>query len=221
MFFPVRLSNIRFQISNHRAALNLLRDQAFSLSVPPMPAADPILVAAARLSRPEAWDELLKLHQLPLYAYAAEFLGDRSAALDVVQETFANAVRHIASLRDDAKFGSWLFGIAHQKCLQQFRRTRRNEEVFSPAVETEEAGDWTSSDEPDPRALLLQREQADEFFALLERLPAAQRSVLLLHVVEDFSHEEIAAITNVPVGTVKSRLFHAKQTMRKLLEEIT
>ena len=61
-----------------------------------MPAADPSLVAAARLSRPEAWDELLKRHQLPLYAYAAEFLGDRTAALDVVQETFANAVRHIA-----------------------------------------------------------------------------------------------------------------------------
>lgn len=185
-----------------------------------MPSIDLGLVAAARNSRPEAWDALLKQHQLPLFAYAAEFLGDRTAALDVVQETFANAVKHIASLRDDAKFGSWLFGIAHQKCLQHFRRLRRTEEIFAPAVETETAGEWTAADEPDPRALLLQREQADEFFALVERLPAAQRSVLLLHVVEDFSHEEIAAITHVPVGTVKSRLFHAKQTMRKLLEEI-
>jgi RNA polymerase sigma-70 factor (ECF subfamily) len=185
-----------------------------------MPAADPSLVAAARLSRPEAWDALLRRHQLPLYAYAAEFLGDRTAALDVVQETFANAVRHIASLRDDAKFGSSLFGIAHQKCLQHFRRLRRAEELFAPTIEGDAAADWTAADEPDPRTLLLQREQADEFFALVARLPAAQRSVLLLHVVEDFSHEEIAAITGVPVGTVKSRLFHAKQTMRKLLEEI-
>jgi RNA polymerase sigma-70 factor (ECF subfamily) len=188
---------------------------------PAMPSADPRLVAAARRSSPEAWDNLLKQHQLPLFAYAVEFLGDRTAALDVVQETFANAVRHIASLRDAAKFGSWLFGIAHQKCLQHFRRIRRNEEVFSPAVETEEAGAWTAGDEPDPRTMLLQREQADEFFALVERLPAAQRAVLLLHVVEDFSHEEIATITNVPAGTIKSRLFHAKKAMRKLLEEIT
>ena len=105
-----------------------------------MSSADPSLVAAARNSRPDAWDALLKQHQLPLFAYAAEFLGDRTAALDVVQETFANAVKHIASLRDDAKFGSWLFGIAHQKCLQHFRRLRRAEEVFAPAIETEAAG---------------------------------------------------------------------------------
>lgn len=70
----------------------------------------------------------------------------------------------------------------------------------------------------DPRSLLLQREQADEFFRLVERLPLAQRSTLLLHILEDFSLEEIAGITGVPIGTVKSRLHHGKRALRALVE---
>jgi RNA polymerase sigma-70 factor (ECF subfamily) len=161
---------------------------------------------------------LLKRHQLPLYTYAAELLRDDSAALDIVQETFAAAVRHIGSLRDDGRFASWLFGIAHQKCVQHWRRTQRAEAVFAPVDEDESAGDWPDAGTPDPRATLLRREQAEEFFALVERLPAHQRSALLLHVLEDFSLEEIATITGVPVGTVKSRLHHAKRALRQLVE---
>jgi len=175
------------------------------------------LLNAARQHAPDAWDTLLKRHQLPLYTYAAELLRDDTAALDVVQETFAAAVRHLAGLRDDRKFGSWLFGIAHQKCVQHWRRARRDETIFVTDAD-QSAGDLPGPDETDPRALLLQREQADEFLALVERLPAAQRSALLLHVLEDFSLEEIAGITGVPLGTVKSRLHHAKRALRQLVE---
>jgi RNA polymerase sigma-70 factor, ECF subfamily len=176
------------------------------------------LVNAARQHAPEAWDNLLKRHQLPLYTYAAELLRDNAAALDIVQESFAAAVRHIATLRDDARFSSWLFGIAHQKCVQQWRRKRRAEDVFAPSPDDDPAADWPDAAGGDPRTLLLRTEQADEFFALVEKLPPVQRSALLLHVLEDFSLEEIAAISAVPVGTVKSRLHHAKRALRQLVE---
>ncbi len=78
--------------------------------------------------------------------------------------------------------------------------------------------DWPDPDAVDPRTTLLRRERAEEFFALLEKLPPAQRATLLLHVLEDFSLEEIAGITEVPVGTVKSRLHHAKRALRQLVE---
>jgi RNA polymerase sigma-70 factor (ECF subfamily) len=65
---------------------------------------------------------------------------------------------------------------------------------------------------------LLQREQADELLALVERLAGPQRSTLLLHVLEDFSIEEIATITSAPVGTIKSRLHYAKRALRQLLK---
>jgi len=176
------------------------------------------LLNAARQHAPEAWDTLLKRHQLPLYTYVAELLRDDTAALDVVQETFAAAVRNIASLRDDAKFASWLFGIAHQKCARHWRRARRTDALFAATPADDAPVDWLDNDTPDPRTLLLRREHAEDFFALVEQLPAAQRSALLLHVLEDFSLEEIASITAVPLGTVKSRLHHAKRALRQLVE---
>ena len=181
--------------------------------------AEPLLnlVQAARRHDAQAWDTLLKQHQLPLYAYVAELTRDRHAALDPVQETFANAVRHIATLRDDSKFASWLFGIAHQRCVQQFRRKRRHEDLFADT--DGRADDFTDAALDDPRDTLIRSENTEAFFALLEKLPAAQRSALLLHVLEDFSLEEIANITAVLLGTVKSRLHHAKRALRQLVED--
>ncbi len=183
-----------------------------------MAPSDAQLLSAARQHAPDVWDTLLKRHQLPLYTYIAELTRDDSAALDLVQETFTAAVRHIGTLRDDARFASWLFGIAHQKCVQHWRRTRRDAAVFESTTDDEAPSDWPDDSANDPRTLLLQREQATEFFALVEQLPIAQRSALLLHVLEDFPLEEIATITRVPLGTVKSRLHHAKRALRQRLE---
>ncbi len=172
-------------------------------------------VRQARAGDAQAWDLLFQRYQLPLYTYVFELVHDEQASLDTVQETFIAAVRHIDSLREDGKFGSWLFGIAHQKCLQRWRRQARDaalaEDFGVEAVET--------ADGPDE--LLIREEEEAEVMMLLNRLPLPQRSVLLLHVVEDFSLEEIAGITGVPPGTVKSRLHYAKRALRKLIEERT
>ncbi len=170
-------------------------------------------VPQARAGEPVAWDTLFKRYQLPLYVYVFELVHDEQTSLDVVQETFIAAARHIASLRDDGRFGSWLFGIAHQKCVQRWRRKDREasalEEIVGSPVELEE----------DPSELLIRREQEAEFMQRLNQLPPPQRSVLLLHFVEDFSLEEIADITGAQMGTVKSRLHYAKRALRKLIEE--
>ena len=76
-------------------------------------------VQQAKAGEPEAWDVLFRRYQLPLYVYVFELVRDEQTSLDIVQETFIAAVRHIGSLREEAKFGGWLFGIAHQKCLQR------------------------------------------------------------------------------------------------------
>lgn len=178
------------------------------------PAAE--LLQAARRNEPDAWNTLLRQHQLPLYTYAAELLRDEAGAFDIVQETFASAFRYIDSLRDDRRFASWLFGIAHQKCVQRWRQRQRDEAVFD--LTSEPNGDWLDTQMPDPRTVLLQQEQADAFFAVLDELPGPQRATLLLHVIEDFSLQDIAQITGVAVGTVKSRLFHAKRTLRAIME---
>ncbi len=170
-------------------------------------------VPQAKAGEPEAWDALFRRYQLPLYVYVFELVHDEQTSLDLVQETFIAAVRHIGSLRDNDKFGSWLFGIAHQKCIQRWRKQIREEVLLDDMPE--------SADELEngPDDLLIRREQEAEFMELLNQLPLPQRSVLLLHFVEDFSLEDIAGITGTPIGTVKSRLHYAKKSLRKLLEE--
>ncbi len=177
-----------------------------------------LLVQRARAGEPDAWDQLFRRYQLPLYAYAFELVRQEQTSLDMVQETFINAVRHIGSLQDDQKFGSWLFGIAHQKCAQHWRRQKREQRVVDFL---EEPPDDFGGEDEDPGALLVRKEREEELMDLLNRLPAPHRAVLLLHFLEDFQLEEIAAITGTPVGTVKSRLHYAKKMLRHLMEEET
>lgn len=169
-------------------------------------------VAAAREGNAAAWDALFRRYQLPLYVYVFELLRNEQTALDAVQETFINATRYLHSLREDAKFGSWLFSIAHQKCQQHWRKPQRNEPLDDNYAEL-------AGDEPLPGELLIRAEQEEEFMSTLNQLPEIHRSVLLLHVLEDFSLEEITHITGVSLGTVKSRLHYAKKAARALLEE--
>jgi RNA polymerase sigma-70 factor (ECF subfamily) len=177
--------------------------------MPEVSAPEQLPVAQARAGEPAAWDALFRRYQLPLYVFVFELVRDEQAGLDLVQETFIAAARHIGSLREDGRFGSWLFGIAHQKCIQRWRK--RSEILLDEIPETPDEFDNSPDD------LLIRREQETAFMNLLEQLPPTQRAVLLLHFVEEFSIEEIGRITDTPPGTVKSRLHYGKCALRKLI----
>ncbi len=170
-------------------------------------------VAEARTGDAGAWNALFKRYQLPLYTYVFELLHEEQSSLDVVQEAFINAARHIGSLRENGKFGSWLFGIAHQKCVQRWRKAQPEE------LPIDESDDDYQDAGAGPEEILVRKEQEEGFMKILEQLAPAHRSVLLLHFIEDFSLEEIAAVTGTQVGTVKSRLHYAKKSLKKLLEQ--
>jgi len=169
-------------------------------------------VAQARAGEPSAWDALFRRYQLPLYTYVQKLTGNEQTSLDIVQETFIKAVRHIRTLRDDTRFGSWIFRIAHQQCQQHWRGSRPVESIR----------DNHSDDFVDPGNSplddLLSAEQEELFITAIDALPAEHRSVVLLHCLEGFQLSEIAEITGVAVGTVKSRLFNARKKLRTQLE---
>jgi RNA polymerase sigma-70 factor (ECF subfamily) len=181
------------------------------MTMPEVAHTEQLPVIQARAGEPAAWDTLFRRYRLPLYVYVFELIRDEQASLDLVQETFIAAARHLGGLRDDAKFGSWLFGIAHQKCVQRWRK--RTEVLMDEIPESPDEF------EASPDDLLIQQEQEAEFMKLLNQLPLPHRSVLLLHFVEDFSLEEIAQIISAPVGTVKSRLHYARKAFKKLFKE--
>lgn len=168
-------------------------------------------MAAARGGDPAAWDVLFRRYQLPLFTYVMDLVRHEATSLDLVQETLVRAVRHLGSLRDDARFGSWLFGIAHQQVIQHWRRQGR-----TPWGDDPLPLDEPSPAEP-PDLELARAEDSRILLAAVDALPKVQRAVILLHFLEEFSLEEIAAITEVPVGTVKSRLHYARAGLRQQL----
>lgn len=175
-------------------------------------------VAAAKAGEREAWDRLIRRFQLPLFSYVCEVTGRESTALDLVQESFLHAMKHINQLRENDRFGSWLFRIAHQKCRQFGRRCTREtnrHQKYGEMLETI-AG---RSRALDPSQELAGKEWRDALFDQLARLSEEHRSVLLLHWIEEFSLDEISVITGVPVGTVKSRIHYAKQIMKEFLTQ--
>jgi RNA polymerase sigma-70 factor (ECF subfamily) len=171
------------------------------------------LVRGAREGVAESWDALLQRYQLPLYSYVHQLVHQEQTSLDIVQETFISAVRYLHNLQDDRKFGSWIFSIAHQKCIQLWRSQKND------ALPLESEFAEVSSDNDDPSEWLLRKEQEEQFLRALEGLPETQRAVILLHFIEEFSLEEIARITNVQIGTVKSRIHYAKKALRQILDQ--
>lgn len=169
-------------------------------------------VAAARDGRPEAWEALFQRFGLPLYAYIYRCILDEQASLDIVQETLINAVKHLRQLKDDQKFGSWLFGIAHQRIIQHWRKRTSDEAKLRQFHENLE------SSEENPLQSLIRHEDETWFLECLDALGPAHRTVLLLHFIEGFKLDEIAEITRTRSGTVKSRLFYAKKALAKLLK---
>src|SRR5690349_16822221 len=109
-------------LGNFPIELNLCSRRAFHLmKMPEVADIKQLQVPQARAGEPAAWDTLFRRYQLPLYVYVFELTRHEQASLDVVQETFIAAVKHLGGLREDGKFGSWLFGIAHQKVVQRWR----------------------------------------------------------------------------------------------------
>ena|SRR5258707_1107679 len=134
-------------------------------------------IAGARAGEPDAWNTLFARYQLPLYVYVFELIHDEQSSLDVVQEAFINAARHISRLQDDARFGSWLFSIAHQKVIQHWRKRP------SPEPLDEEGVAELPTEQSDPREWLIRQEREEEFMSLMNRLSEEHRCVLLLHIV--------------------------------------
>lgn len=172
-------------------------------------------IEAARGGDPAAWEVLFRRFRLPLYVYIQEMIRNEQLSLDLVQETFLSATRYLDQLRVDARFGSWLFGIAHQKCLQIFRK--RNGDPNQVPFDAEMDGDDTSAD-ANPLELLSRSEEASAMLEALDGLTDRFKEPVLLHWIEGFSLEEIADILAVPVGTVKSRIHKAKQLLRTKLK---
>jgi RNA polymerase sigma-70 factor (ECF subfamily) len=180
------------------------------------------IVTAARNGDPAAIEELIARFRKPLFHYACSYLGNEADADDVTQEVLIKAVRALPSFKGESAIGTWFFRIMVNTCIDYRRKT--NTRKSTSLIRTDEDGAETILDLKDPRPLPEQEMETMELRATiqmaLDRLSPEHRAIVVLHDLQGFKYQEIAQLTGANLGTVKSRLFYARQELRNLLGPI-
>jgi RNA polymerase sigma-70 factor (ECF subfamily) len=171
---------------------------------------DELLVMRCQRRELAAWDELVRHWNNRLLYYLRRLIDHEQDALNALQEVWLSAFRGIGTLRQGDRFAPWLYAIARRSAMNHFRSAYRSrEEAAGERVAVE------ADDESDER---LDFENAELVHFGLGQLGLSEREVLTLFFMEDLTTSEIAGLLQIPVGTVKSRLFKARRDLRRVLE---
>jgi RNA polymerase sigma-70 factor (ECF subfamily) len=162
---------------------------------------------------PDAARRLVEQHQGMVYGLACRVLGPGEDARDATQETFLRALQHLHRFRGECAFSTWLYRIALNECVARGRRRRLQDRREVPL-----AGDDPPGPDQGSALAALERDERDEqVHRAIAALPEAYRSVVVLRYLENLSYEETAQVLQLPLGTVKVRLFRARALLARLL----
>ena len=169
---------------------------------------DQALIAAALAGRSDAFGELVTRYERAVYNLALRTLRDRTEAEDAAQEAFFKAYRALATFRPGAKFSTWIFTICYRGCCDRLAKRKRLSGDELPDRADPSAG---------PEALAERSDEAQRLRGAIDALPEKYRTVITLYHLQGKQYEEIATVLNLPLGTVKTHLFRAKEQLRKAL----
>jgi len=164
-------------------------------------------------------------HMDAVYRFALRLSGTRDRAEDLVQETFLRAFRSWGQYTPGTQCKSWLFTICRNVFLRQEERGQRFDEILSENLDRSSGPFdvvnpvWVKAVDADPEGDFFRSIVDEEVFSRIQELPEDFRTVVVLSDLEGFSYQEIAEMTEVPVGTVKSRLFRGRRILQKALYE--
>lgn len=177
---------------------------------------DTSLVGRARAGDADAFDELVRTRVEQMARLAMAIVADEADARDVAQESFIAAWRQLHDLRDPASFDAWLTKIVVNRARMSLRSGRRRRIREIPAAEVVTLG-GDAGFAPVDRASSTVGDDAGRLAAALEALDPDRRAILAMHHLEERPVAEIARILDIPVGTVKSRLFTARQALARAI----
>jgi RNA polymerase sigma-70 factor (ECF subfamily) len=169
--------------------------------------ADELLAVRCQLGERIAFDELITRWHEPIWCYLRRLTNSDDAACDLAQDTWLKVLRGIASLREPASLRAWLFGIARRVAMDRLRRHYVRAEDADAVIDDLAAQEADTDLETDLAALE----------AGVHSLPLRERETLALFYLRELTIEQIAALLDVPQGTVKSRLFRARRLLRQSL----
>lgn len=178
--------------------------------------ADSELVLSALAGRESGFEELVRRYQRPIAAYVYRMVGDYDAALDLTQEVFIKVYGSLSRYRSEFKFSTWIYKIAHNAAIDHLRRGASRETAIGSS-EDERPAITIDHRLLTPEQESERNERCFEIETVVRMLPAAYRELIVLRHSNDLSYDEIAEVTGLPLGTVKNRLFRAREAMRDLL----
>src|ERR1044071_6709105 len=189
---------------------------------PPEPIHDTELVGRARRGDLEAYDELIRRYQERIYATIYHMTSNHEDANDLAQEAFIKAFQALKSLKGGSSFYTWVYRIAVNKTINFLKQRKNKSQISLNDL------DFNAEHDPDLVALISEKtprreinltELQEKLNAAMQKLSEPHRLVVTLHDVQGLSHEEIAKIMDCNIGTVRSRLFYARQQLQGFLSD--
>lgn len=182
------------------------------------PEADEELVRRSLNGDQRAFAEIVNRYRDKIYNLGYRMLGSREEAEDVTQETFLHTFRALASFRLKERFSPWIYKIASNLCLDRLRKNRHPvsslDEPIGPEGDiAQQVPDWTHA----PDKVYEQTEVREDTQGAISKLPPKYKVVVVLRHLHDLSYQEIAETLGIPQGTVKTRLFRAREILRRKL----
>ncbi|HEY2964638.1 MAG TPA: sigma-70 family RNA polymerase sigma factor [Pyrinomonadaceae bacterium] len=178
-------------------------------------ASDRELVAIAVSGIDGSFEELVRRYQRPISAYVYRMVGNYESALDLTQEIFIKVYNSLRRYRAEFKFSTWIYKIAHNAAVDHLRRNSTREQSLVSGPEGDSFDLPIESGRLTPEQESERRERRNEIESVVRALPANYRELIILRHSQDLSYEEIVEVTGLPLGTVKNRLFRAREMMRQ------
>ena len=197
-------------------------NQSEDHTAPPPPNSDVMLVQRTLAGEQKAFAMLVVKYQRRVERLIGRMVRDTDLVQDIAQETFIRAYRALAQFRGDAQFYTWLYRIAVNTAKKQLLELKRDPLVFHSQMKSSEDDETSGSErEPNigladtetPEAVLASKEIAEAVNAAMDALPEELRLAITLREIEGLSYEEIAQTLDCPIGTVRSRIFRAREAI--------
>src|SRR4029079_10575947 len=187
--------------------------RAFSRDLTAVPDRD--LVATAVSGIEGSFEELVRRYQRPISAYVYRMVGNYESALDLTQEIFIKVYSSLRRYREEFKFSTWIYKIAHNSAVDHLRRNTTREQSLVMGHDGDQFDLPIESTRLSPEQESERKERRGEIESVVRTLPANYRELIILRHSQALSYEAIVEVTGVPLGTVKNRLFRAREMMRQ------
>lgn len=166
----------------------------------------------------QAYNILVDRYMKRAYYTALGFVGNHDHALDLSQDAFVKAFRAIKKIDEDRQFFTYFYRILRNLCFNFIRDKKRHARSFSEISEARREN--IAAQEPDPALALEKQEQKELVWTAIQQLKPDQREIIILKEFRDYSYQDIAELLDIPIGTVMSRLYHARQSLKSKLEGV-